>query len=81
MDRHSQRLDTSLKLQQRLTPLQVQYVRMLEMTAPEMEDEVARALSEMPALEADDPQEIPTTYPTISNRTSSAVRLRRLLPP
>ena len=46
MDRHSQRLDTSLKLQQRLTPLQVQYVRMLEMTAPEMEDEVARALSE-----------------------------------
>lgn len=106
MDRHSQRLDTSLKLQQRLTPLQVQYVRMLEMTAPEMEDEVARALSEMPALEADDHQErdlrtalptedgdasrsrpptfsgptspIPTTCPTISNRTRSAMRLRRL---
>lgn len=66
MDRHSQRLDTSLKLQQRLTPLQVQYVRMLEMTAPEMEDEVARALSEMPALEADDPQEkdLRTALPT-----------------
>ncbi len=66
MDRHSQRLDTSLKLQQRLTPLQVQYVRMLEMTAPEMEDEVARALSEMPALEADDHQErdLRTALPT-----------------
>lgn len=46
--------DTTLRQQQRLTPLQVQFVRMLEMSAPEMEDEVARALSENPALEAID---------------------------
>lgn len=61
-----QKLDISQKLQQRLTPLQVQYVRMLEMTAPEMEDEVNRALSEMPALEADDHADgdIPAALPT-----------------
>lgn len=40
------------RLQQRLTPLQVQFVRMLEMSDAEMQDEVARALEEMPALEA-----------------------------
>lgn len=32
--------------------MQVQFVRMLEMTGPEAEDEVQRALDEMPALEA-----------------------------
>ncbi len=45
-------LATEIKQQQRLTPLQVQFVRMLEMTGPEAEDEVQRALDEMPALEA-----------------------------
>jgi len=45
-------LVTEIKQQQKLTPLQVQFVRMLEMTGPEMEDEVQRALGEMPALEA-----------------------------
>ncbi len=47
-------LTTDIKQQQRLTPLQVQFVRMLEMTGPEVEDEVQRALDEMPALEAVD---------------------------
>ncbi len=47
-----QQLGTELKQTQRLTPLQVQFVRMLEMTGPEVEDEVQRALDEMPALEA-----------------------------
>ena len=50
-------LVTEIKQQQKLTPLQVQFVRMLEMTGPEMEDEVQRALDEMPALEAADPSE------------------------
>lgn len=41
---------------QRLMPMQVQFVRMLEMTGPEIEAEVQRALEEMPALEvADNP--------------------------
>lgn len=48
-------LETALRQQQRLTPLQVQFVRMLEMTAPEVEDTVRRAIDEMPALEAKDP--------------------------
>lgn len=43
------------KLQQRLTPMQVQFVRMLEMTGPEVEDEVRRAIDENPALEIADP--------------------------
>lgn len=45
-------LDTSLRQQQRLTPLQVQFVKMLEMTPPELEETVRRAVDEMPALEA-----------------------------
>lgn len=44
-------LDTSFRQQQRLTPLQVQFVRMLEMNTPEIEETVRRALDEMPALE------------------------------
>lgn len=39
---------------QRLTPMQVQFVRMLEMTGPELEHEVERQLEEMPALERAD---------------------------
>ncbi len=50
----SLKLTTEQKLQQRLTPLQVQFVRMLEMTGPEIEDEVHRVLDENPALEAKD---------------------------
>lgn len=48
------RLTTQQKLQQRLTPLQVQFVRMLEMTGPELEDEVQRAVDDNPALEVAD---------------------------
>ncbi len=39
---------------QRLSPVQVRYVRMLEMSTPELEDEVNRALDEMPALQVAD---------------------------
>lgn len=53
----------NLTQQQRLTPMQVQFVRMLEMTGPELEQTVKRSLEEMPALErADDvTPETPTT--------------------
>lgn len=40
------------RLQQKLNPRQVLLGRFLEMTAPEIEDEVRRALDENPALEA-----------------------------
>lgn len=39
------------RLQQRLNPQQVMFGRLLEMTAPEVEDEVRRVLDENPALE------------------------------
>lgn len=52
--RESLSLNTTLRQQQRLTPLQVRYVRLLEMNAPEIEEEVRRAIDEMPALEAKD---------------------------
>ncbi|MDE6248993.1 MAG: RNA polymerase sigma-54 factor, partial [Paramuribaculum sp.] len=42
------------RLQQRLSPMQVQFVRLLEMNGAEIEDEVRRALDENPALEATD---------------------------
>lgn len=47
------------KLQQRLTPLQVRYVRMLEMSEPEFEQEIRNAVDEMPALEAVNPEAAP----------------------
>ena len=51
------KLTNEQKQQLRLTPLQVRYVRMLEMTGPEFEDEVRKAVDEMPALEASAPEE------------------------
>ena len=51
-------LETGLKQQLRLTPLQVQFVKMLEMSTPELEETVRRAVDEMPALEATYPDEM-----------------------
>lgn len=45
---------TETRLQQGLSPLQVQYARALEMTGLEFDDEVRRALDENPALEEDE---------------------------
>ncbi len=47
-------LSQQQRLQQRLSPLQVKFVKMLEMSGPEVEDEVQRALDDNPALEAAD---------------------------
>ena len=44
---------TEQRQQQTLSPLQVQLARTLEMTGPEFEEEVRRALDENPALEED----------------------------
>lgn len=44
-------IQTSLLQQvQRLTPLQIRYVRMLEMSEPELMEEISKAVEEMPAL-------------------------------
>lgn len=47
----SLRLVTQQRLQQGLSPQQVQFVRMLEMSGAEIEDEVLRTLDDNPALE------------------------------
>lgn len=52
-------IQQSQQLTQRLSPRQVQYARLLEMTAPEVEEEVLRQLDDNPALEVidvDEPQ-------------------------
>lgn len=45
------------KMQQRLSPLQIRFVRLLEMSGPEIEDEVRREVDENPALEIADNHE------------------------
>lgn len=50
------KISTEQRQQLRLTPLQVRYVRMLEMSGPEFEEEVRKAVDEMPALEATSPE-------------------------
>lgn len=53
-------LSQEIRQQQTLAPMQLQYVKMLEMNAPEIEDEVQRAIDENPALESD-PTSVITT--------------------
>lgn len=55
--KESLKLSLSQKLQQRLSPLQMRFVRMLEMTGPEVEEEVRRELDDNPALEVADRSE------------------------
>ncbi len=42
------------RMQLRLSPLQIRLVRMLEMSEPEIEEEVRRELDDNPALEVAD---------------------------
>lgn len=63
-----------LKQLQRLTPMQVQFVRMLEMTGPELEGEVNRALDEMPALEIAENQGVSSDNDDF-NETAEQVQL------
>lgn len=46
------------RLKQSITPLQVQYSRLLEMNGPEVAEEVSRALDDNPALGIEDGQEM-----------------------
>lgn len=52
--KESLKLSLSQRLQQRLSPLQMRFVKMLEMTGPEVEDEVRREVDDNPALEVVD---------------------------
>ncbi len=54
MEKNSQRIVTEQRLTQRLTQQQLRLVRMLDMSAPELDDEVQREMEANPALEASD---------------------------
>lgn len=63
-ERQNLRAVQEQRLQQKLSPQQLEYARMLEMTGPEMEEEVRRQLDDNPALEAEpDTVKAPGTEP------------------
>ncbi len=67
-------LTTEQRLQQRLLPQQVQFVRLLEMNGPGVEDAVRQAVDENPALEvADDP--VATTPDDDFNETAEQMQM------
>lgn len=57
MEKNSQRLATEQRQVQRLYQQQLRFVRMLEMSAPELDEEVQREMEANPALEAEDTEE------------------------
>ncbi|MDE6555640.1 MAG: hypothetical protein K2K55_01600, partial [Duncaniella sp.] len=60
------------RMQQRLSPLQLRFVRMLEMNEPEAEEDVRNELAENPALEvADNARESAADQPGVSDTDNS----------
>lgn len=70
-------LATTLTQQQlqTLTPMQMQFVHVLEMTGPELEDEVRRVLDENPALEVADSDDSPVPQDGEFNETPDELQL------
>lgn len=70
-------LTTTLNQQQlqTLTPMQLQFVHVLEMTGPEMEEEVRRVLDENPALEVAEGDESVPIQDTEFNETPDQLQL------
>lgn len=60
----SQQLHQNQALRQKLTPQQVRLGHLLEMNGPEIEEEVRRAVEDMPALETSDPADAATPHLT-----------------
>jgi len=79
MSSSSQSLSQTQQQQLRLSPQQVRFGRLLEMSAPEFEDEVARMLDENPALEKSDNDSSPVSQTDDEGRefTESADDLQR----
>lgn len=75
MEKTGQRITTEQRLTQRLTQQQLRLVRMLDMSAPELDEEVQREMEANPALEAEDPETFAATnasdYPSSDSRWSS----------
>lgn len=66
MEKSRQNIEIEQRLSQRLTQQQLRYVKMLEMTAPELDEEVEREMEANPALEAVDADTYRDTEPSIS---------------
>ncbi len=79
MSGSSQTLSQNQQQQLRLSPQQVRFGRLLEMSAPEFDDEVTRMLDENPALEIIDSEEPVLSQPDDEGRefTESADDLQR----
>ena len=52
MEKSRQNIAIEQRITQRLTQQQLRFVKMLEMSAPELDDEVQREMEANPALEA-----------------------------
>lgn len=69
------KLSLSQKMQQRLSPLQMRFVRLLEMNGPEIEDEVRRELDDNPALEVADSKDELTSDESDFNESAEDLQL------
>lgn len=67
-------LSQQQRLQQKLSPLQVRFGRMLEMTGPELEDEVRHVIDENPALAPAD-NEMAVTDSESFNETAEQIQM------
>lgn len=76
MNNDSLRLIQTQRQQQTLAPMQLQFVKMLEMTGPEAEEEVRRALDDNPALErVDDDGDMSTSHDEDFNESAEQMQL------
>ncbi len=66
MEKNRQNIEIEQRLSQRLTQQQLRYVKMLEMTAPELDEEVEREMEANPALEAVDAETFKDSESSIS---------------
>lgn len=73
--KESLQLNQKQKLHQVLSPLQVQFVRVLEMNGPEIEDAVERELEENPALEVDSDTHPADSDDNTFNETAEDIQL------
>lgn len=69
-----QGLTQELGLRTGLSQQQLRYVRLLEMTTPELEEAVQRELIDNPALEADEPNNNPSSSPDIKSGNEASTR-------
>ena len=73
MEKSRQNIAMEQRLTQRLTQQQLRFVKMLEMTAPELDEEVEREMEANPALEAVDAETYRDSEPSAIRSPLSAL--------